>query len=114
MLFSRLTVLGAAAVAFLAFGLLVCTGCGLTFAVVPFIRPRAVGSASGIVGAGGNVGAVLAAVLFKSESISGAHAFFLLGTVVGASAFCVLLLRFRDAERPITAGEIEPALMSAD
>lgn len=113
-LFSRLTVLGAAALAFLAFGLLVCMGCGVTFAVVPFIRPRAVGSASGIVGAGGNVGAVLAAVLFKSESISGARAFFLLGTFVAASAFCVLLLRFRDAEGPITAAEMEPVLMSAD
>jgi NNP family nitrate/nitrite transporter-like MFS transporter len=113
-LFSRLAVLAAAAAAFLAFGLLVCMACGVTFAVVPFIRPRAVGSASGIVGAGGNVGGVLAAMLFKSESISSANAFFLLGTLVAASAFCVLLLRFRDAEVPITAGEMEPALMSAD
>jgi nitrate/nitrite transporter NarK len=66
-LFSSRTFLGSATAAFLLFGLLVCMACGVTYAVVPFIRPRAVGSASGIVGAGGNFGAVLAAVLFRSE-----------------------------------------------
>jgi len=113
-LFSRLTVLGPATAAFLLFGLFVCMGCGLTFAVVPLIRTRAVGSASGIVGAGGNVGAVLAALLFKSESIPGASAFFILGSIVAATSFCALLLRFSEVEVPLRHVEPLPGFMSAD
>lgn len=41
---------------------------GATFSVVPFINKKAIGSISGIVGAGGNVGAFLAALLLKSKS----------------------------------------------
>jgi len=113
-LFSRLTALGPATLSFLLFGLLVCMACGVTYAVVPLIRPRAVGSVSGIVGAGGNFGAVLAAMLFKSASLSGASAFFILGGVVTATALCALLLRFGEAEDRVVQTEPMPALMSAD
>lgn len=41
---------------------------GATFSVVPFINKKAIGSVSGIVGAGGNVGAFLAALLLKYKS----------------------------------------------
>ncbi|WP_435138684.1 MFS transporter [Formosa sp. A9] len=41
---------------------------GATFSVVPFVNKKAIGSISGIVGAGGNVGAFLAALLLKSKS----------------------------------------------
>lgn len=113
-LFSRLTILGPATLAFLLFGLLVCMACGVTYAVVPLIRPRAVGSVSGIVGAGGNFGAVLAAMLFKSESLSGPKAFLILGSIVAATASCALWLRFSGAELPLSQTEPMPALMSAD
>jgi MFS transporter, NNP family, nitrate/nitrite transporter len=113
-LFSRFTALVPATSAFLVFGLLVCMACGVTFAVVPLIQPKAIGSVSGIVGAGGNFGAVMAAMLFKSESISGAQAFFLLGSTVAAVAFLVLFLRFREATAPVAEFEPTPALMSAD
>ena len=113
-LFSRLTALVPATSAFLVFGVLVCMACGLTYAVVPLIQPRAVGSVSGIVGAGGNFGAVMAAMLFKSESISGSEAFLILGSTVAMVAFCVLLLRFREAQVPAAGYEPVPALMSAD
>lgn len=114
MLFSRLTILGPATVAFLLFGLFVCMACGVTFAVVPLIRPRAVGSVSGIVGAGGNLGAVLAAMLFKSESLSSASAFLILGSVVAAISFCVFLLRFRESSVSVPKVEAVLALISAD
>jgi NNP family nitrate/nitrite transporter-like MFS transporter len=113
-LFSRLRILGTATLAFLLFGLLVCMACGVTYAVVPLIRPRAVGSVSGIVGAGGNFGAVMAAMLFKSETISGANAFFILGSTVTAAAFCALLLRFREIEAPVLETQQMPAPMPAD
>ncbi len=41
---------------------------GATFAVVPFINKKAIGSISGIVGAGGNAGAFIAAMVLKSKS----------------------------------------------
>ena len=113
-LFSRMTLLVPAIAAFFLFGLLVCVACGVTYAVVPLSQPRAIGSVSGIVGAGGNFGAVLAAMLFKSESISSATAFFILGNIIAVTAFCVLLLRFREAKAASVITEPVAALMSAD
>jgi NNP family nitrate/nitrite transporter-like MFS transporter len=112
--FSRLTVLGSATAVFLLFGLFVCMACGITYAVVPLIRPQAIGSVSGIVGAGGNFGAVLAAMLFKSESLSGANAFFILGSIVVATSSCALLLRFSEAKVPAPEIESLTAVMSTD
>ena len=103
MMFSTRTGLPSAIVSFLIFGLLVCMACGVTYAVVPLVRPRAIGSVSGIVGAGGNAGAVFASMLFKSESISGAHAFLYLGMAVAATALCALLLKFHEAGAPVPA-----------
>lgn len=113
-LFSRLTILGPATVAFLLFGLCVCMACGVTFAVVPLIRPRALGSVSGIVGAGGNLGAVLAAMLFKSDRFSGANAFLILGSIVAATSLCAFGLRFHEFRVSAPAIEALPVQMSAD
>lgn len=103
MTFSRFVSLGPAAVAYLLFGLLVCMACGVTYAIVPLLRPRAIGSVSGIVGAGGNVGAVLAGFLFKAERISASRALFILGIAVAASAFFALVPRFHEEESSQTA-----------
>jgi NNP family nitrate/nitrite transporter-like MFS transporter len=94
------------------FGLLVCMACGVTYAVVPFIRPRAIGSVSGIVGAGGNVGAVCAGFLFKAESLSGSQALSILGIAVAITSFSALLLRFRDAEAPQAVSLSVPAVQA--
>ncbi len=51
-----------------AFSLTVQMAEGATFSVVPFINKKAIGSISGVVGAGGNVGAFLAAMFLKSKS----------------------------------------------
>lgn len=102
-LFSRLISLGAAIGAYLLFGLLVCIACGVTYAVVPLVRPHAIGSVSGIVGAGGNAGAVLAGFLFKSENLSTSRALYILGMSVAFLAFSALLLRFKEAEATETA-----------
>jgi NNP family nitrate/nitrite transporter-like MFS transporter len=110
LLFSRLSNLVPATVAFLLFGLFVCMACGATYAVVPLIRPRAVGSVSGIVAAGGNAGAVLASLLFKSESISGGRAFFILGVLISFCAFSALLVRPAEATVSQTASMAVPAI----
>lgn len=53
------------------FGLSLKMANGATYSLVPFISPVAVGSVAGIVGAGGNIGAMLIAFMFKQKA---AHA----------------------------------------
>jgi NNP family nitrate/nitrite transporter-like MFS transporter len=67
-LFSSITFLPVAIVFLIGFSLSVQMAEGATFSVVPFINKKAIGSISGIVGAGGNVGAFLAAILLKTKS----------------------------------------------
>ena len=66
--FSSITILPVAIIFLILFSLSVQMAEGATFSVVPFINKKAIGSISGIVGAGGNVGAFLAAMLLKSKS----------------------------------------------
>lgn len=66
--FSSISILSVAIIFLVAFSLSVQMAEGATFSVVPFINKKAIGSISGIVGAGGNVGAFLAAMLLKSKS----------------------------------------------
>ncbi|RXG14284.1 NNP family nitrate/nitrite transporter-like MFS transporter [Leeuwenhoekiella aestuarii] len=68
MTFSTITSLVLGIAFLIAFSLSVQMAEGATFSVVPFINKKAIGSISGIVGAGGNVGAFLAAMLLKSKS----------------------------------------------
>jgi len=49
------------------FGLSLKMANGATYSLVPFISPIAVGSVAGIVGAGGNIGAMLIAFMFKQK-----------------------------------------------
>ena len=55
--------------AMIVFSLFVQMSEGATFSVVPFINRKALGSVAGIVGAGGNAGAVAFGFLFRSESL---------------------------------------------
>ncbi|WP_422351110.1 MFS transporter [Flagellimonas sp.] len=66
--FSLTTSLTVGILFLVAFSLTVQMAEGATFSVVPFINKKAIGSISGIVGAGGNVGAFLAALFLKSKS----------------------------------------------
>jgi NNP family nitrate/nitrite transporter-like MFS transporter len=51
------------------FGLSLKMANGATYSLVPFINPLAVGSVAGIVGAGGNIGAMLIAFMFKAKAV---------------------------------------------
>lgn len=73
------------------FGLCLKMANGATYSIVPFVNPKAVGSVAGIVGAGGNVGAMLIGFLFKSMSYS--TAFLYLGAGVFATGLVVLAVR---------------------
>ncbi|WP_197901669.1 NarK family nitrate/nitrite MFS transporter [Rhodocytophaga rosea] len=91
MLFSTMTYLPLAIASMLGFALFVKMSNGATYAVVPFINKKALGAVSGIVGAGGNVGAVLAGFLFKAENISYRESLFIIGIAVAVVAFISLL-----------------------
>jgi NNP family nitrate/nitrite transporter-like MFS transporter len=82
-----------AVVAMLIFGLFTHMACGATYALVPFIDRKALGGVAGVIGAGGNVGAVAAGFLMKGlggvqQTLS------MLGLLVALSALCALAVRF--------------------
>jgi MFS transporter, NNP family, nitrate/nitrite transporter len=67
------------------------------------INRRALGAVSGIVGAGGNAGAVALGFLFKSESIDWHTALFIAGTAVTCISFAAFMVTERQpAESPAT------------
>jgi NNP family nitrate/nitrite transporter-like MFS transporter len=92
MIFSTMDVLLWAIVTMLMFALFLKMSNGATYAVVPFINKKAMGAVAGIVGAGGNVGAVLAGFLFASKTISYRESLFIIGIVVMAVSVLSLIL----------------------
>jgi len=141
--FSSISILSIAIVFLVAFSLTVQMAEGATFSVVPFINKKAIGSISGIVGAGGNVGAFLAAMLLKSkaafaekvaiaenqglpqEVIDAAQSaasssavssgFFIIGGVIVLTSVITLAIKF-STEEETEESEIlvEPTLVMAD
>ena len=94
MVFSRMDVLLLAIPAMIVFSIFVQMSEGATFSVVPFVNRNALGSVAGIVGAGGNAGAVAAGFLFRAESITTQDAFLFLGGFVVLISSLVLVVRF--------------------
>jgi NNP family nitrate/nitrite transporter-like MFS transporter len=106
-LFAKAGSLGMAIVSMLLFALFLKMANGGTYSIVPFINKDAIGSVAGIVGAGGNIGAMLVGFLFKSKSITYVDAFLYIGigvAVVGVSVFLVHLIVGKKKE-VITMGE---------
>ncbi|HUQ67855.1 MAG TPA: MFS transporter [Flavitalea sp.] len=81
------------------FGLCLKMANGATYSIVPFINPKAVGSVAGIVGAGGNVGAMLIGFLFKSMPYS--TAFLYLGGGVFVVGLVVMVVRLLSLRRNV-------------
>jgi len=82
-----------AVIAMLSFGLFTHMACGATYALVPFIDRKALGGVAGIIGAGGNVGAVAAGFLMKGFG-SVQQTLAMLGVLVTLSGLCALAVRF--------------------
>ncbi len=91
--FSRTETASAAVVAMITFGLFTHMACGSTYALVPFIDRKSLGGVAGIVGAGGNVGAVAAGFLLKAVG-DVARCFSILGAFAIAASFCAIAVRF--------------------
>lgn len=85
--FSQASTLLAAVSLLVIFGLFVKMSNGATYSVVPFINRQSIGTVAGIVGAGGNAGAVLAGFLLKVEGLDWHTALFILGAIVTTCSF---------------------------
>ena len=92
-------------------GLFVKMSNGANYSVVPFVNKRALGAVAGIVGAGGNLGAVLAGFLFKAPSLTYSQALMILGTIVAASSVAAFAVRFK--EKDATPLAMETAAVTA-
>ena len=92
--FSQMAVLPIAILSMLVFSLFVQMSEGATYSVVPFINRRALGAVAGIVGAGGNAGAVAAGFLFRMESLATEQALLYLAAIVTGMSAIVLVVRF--------------------
>ena len=105
MLFSQQTALPLAIATLIGFSLCVQMSEGATYSVVPFVNKRALGAVAGIVGAGGNAGAVAAGFLFRSEALSWPQALLMLGAAVTLCSFLAFAVRFSPAEDAAVARE---------
>ena len=110
MLFSQMSILPLAVIMMVVFGLFVHMSCGATYAVVPFMNKKALGAVAGIVGAGGNAGAVAAGFLFRAESLSTQQALLYLGIFVVVAASSALLVRFSPQVQAEEQRALEQAL----
>ncbi|WP_228893920.1 MFS transporter [Pseudoduganella aquatica] len=101
--FSHAESVAFAVIAMLVFGLFTHMACGATYALVPFVDKRALGGVAGIIGAGGNVGAVAAGFLMKGMGGDVQQTLSILGVLVGASALCAIAARFGSAAQEESA-----------
>ncbi|XXR39508.1 MFS transporter [Sorangium sp. So ce375] len=96
--FSQTKTVGMAVLAMICFGMFTHMACGATYALVPFVDRKALGGIAGIVGAGGNVGAVAAGLLLKAVGDI-QHCFALLGLAALATSVCAIVVRFTAAHK---------------
>ena len=110
--FSQATVLALAIPLMIVFSLFVQMSEGATYSVVPFINKKALGSVAGIVGAGGNAGAVAAGFLVRSEGVSYQQALLYLGFMVCIVSFAVVVIRFKTNEEADAKEKLDAALVT--
>ena len=109
-LFSQMAVLVLAVGTMIVFSLFVQMSEGATFGIVPFINRKALGAVAGIVGAGGNAGAVAAGFLFRSESITMQQGLLYLGIMVAVASVATSLVRFSPAVQNAEKRALDAAL----
>ena len=113
MLFSRMHTLPLAIASMMFTGLFVKMSNGANYAVVPFVNRRSIGAVAGIVGAGGNAGAVLAGFLFKTSSLTYPQAFMILGVLILLSSVCAFAVRFSETDELAAKQEMAARLSGA-
>jgi NNP family nitrate/nitrite transporter-like MFS transporter len=94
--FSRMDVLEAAVPMLVLFSIGVQMSEGSSFGIVPYIRPNATGSVAGVVGDGGNKGAVCWGFIFKWGNMTDSDTLMVIGFIVLASALMTPFLFVKD------------------
>jgi NNP family nitrate/nitrite transporter-like MFS transporter len=90
LVFANTSSLGGSIVALIFFSLFVQAAEGTSYAIVPYVDPLNMGSVIGIVGAGGNVGAVAFGMAFRQ--LDYATAFTIMGAcILGSSVLSVFI-----------------------
>ena len=112
-LFSQMTVLTLSIATLVLFSLFVQMSEGATYSVVPFINRKALGAVAGIVGAGGNAGAVAAGFLFRIPDFPWTSALLSLGLLVAVASSLSLLVRFSPVHEAEVHQEMETRLRVA-
>ena len=110
LMFSRAPSAAAAVALMLFFGVFLHMSAGAVYSLMPFIDRRVMGGVCGVIGAGGNVGAVLAALLNR-EVPSQRVCVAVLGVTVVCLAFCALAVRFSAETRAAERMLYDEALM---
>lgn len=113
--FSQIEVIGGAIPVLVGFSLFVQMAEGATFGIVPFVDPTITGAISGIVGAGGNAGAVLGGVLINPNQPRGiSNGFRNLGFIVIGSSFLVATLWWPEYGSMLTKPTVSPKFIDND
>ncbi|MEX2336406.1 MAG: NarK family nitrate/nitrite MFS transporter [Fulvivirga sp.] len=113
-IFSRMGTIPTIIGALLFFSLFVQMSEGATFSVVPFINKKALGAVAGIVGAGGNAGAVAGMLLFKRQltGLEWTDSFLVLGIIVSSVSFLSLLVKFSTQTEKAVKKEIAESFVT--
>lgn len=90
--FSQMASLIMAVVSLIVFALFVKMSNGATYSIVPFMNKRAIGMVSGIVGAGGNMGAMLMGIVLKMEGVTYQNGIMYIGIAVSLIALLALFI----------------------
>jgi NNP family nitrate/nitrite transporter-like MFS transporter len=108
-IFSKIDLLVWSVATMLLFALFVKMSNGASYSVVPFINKKALGTVAGIVGAGGNVGAILMGMVFKIEGFTYQTGLFLIGVFIVVISISAFFIEPLFAGKP--APKVEPALI---
>lgn len=111
-IFSRMDVLGVAVLAMIGFSLCVQMAEGATYSVVPFVNKRALGAVSGIVGAGGNVGAVFYAQFYLRSELPLEDCFLYFGLGIIVVGILGTTIRFSAEAESAVRGELEASVLA--
>jgi NNP family nitrate/nitrite transporter-like MFS transporter len=93
LVFANTSSLGGAIAVMIVFSLFVQAAEGSTYGIVPYVDPAATGSIAGIVGAGGNTGAVGFGLGFRQLSYE--NAFIIMGGTIMGSAFLSIFINLK-------------------
>jgi MFS transporter, NNP family, nitrate/nitrite transporter len=115
MLFSQTQELAAAIAVMIGFALFIKMSNGVTYSIVPFVNKSALGSVSGIVGAGGNLGALLATLTFKYSG-GDRNGFMYIGMAIVVISFTAYFMKFNsqntNIEEAVASSKKENVLVS--